>query len=104
MVVRFVVEGHFVADRDFVIHRVSRAVVVRGDERVTVPAHPVEHVVDVTGAGDLFASGFLFGHTHGKPLRQCAALGSLAAAEVISHTGARPEVNLLQLARDNGLI
>ncbi len=79
-------------------------VVVRGDERVTVPAHPVEHVVDVTGAGDLFASGFLFGHTHGKPLRQCAALGSLAAAEVISHTGARPEVNLLQLARDNGLI
>jgi sugar/nucleoside kinase (ribokinase family) len=79
-------------------------VVVRGDERVTVPAHPVEHVVDVTGAGDLFASGFLFGHTHGKPLRQCASLGALAASEIISHTGARPEVNLLQLARDNGLI
>jgi len=80
------------------------SLVVRGDERITVPAHPVEHVVDVTGAGDLFAAGFLFGFTHGKPLRQCAALGSLAAAEVISHTGARPEVNLLQLAQTNGLI
>ena len=80
------------------------SLVVRGDERVIVPAHPVEHVIDVTGAGDLFASGFLFGHTRGKPLRQSAALGSLAAAEIISHTGARPEVNLLQLAHDNGLI
>ena len=80
------------------------SLVVRGDERVVVPAHPVQHVVDVTGAGDLFASGFLLGHTRGLPLRQCAALGSLAAAEIISHTGARPEVNLLQLARHNGLI
>ena len=80
------------------------SLVVRGDERVTVPAHPVERVVDVTGAGDLFAAGFLFGHTQGKPLRQCASLGSLAAAEVISHTGARPEQNLLQLAQANGLI
>ena len=80
------------------------SLVVRGEERVVVPAHPVEHVVDVTGAGDLFASGFLFGHTRGKPLRQCAMLGSLAAAEIISHTGARPEVNLLQLAHENGLI
>ena len=78
--------------------------VVRGDERIIVPAHPVDKVIDVTGAGDLFASGFLFGHTHGKPLRQCAALGSLAAAEVISHTGARPEVNLLKLAKNKGLL
>ena len=80
------------------------SLVVRGDERLIVPAHPVERVVDVTGAGDLFASGFLFGHTRGLPLRQCAALGSLAAAEIISHTGARPEVNLLQLAQNHGLI
>jgi sugar/nucleoside kinase (ribokinase family) len=80
------------------------SLVVRGGERIVVPAHPVDKVVDVTGAGDLFASGFLFGHTHGKPLRQCAALGSLAAAEVISHTGARPEVNLLNLATMNGLL
>jgi len=80
------------------------SLVVRGDERIIVPAHPVDKVIDVTGAGDLFASGFLFGHTHGKPLRQCAALGSLAAAEVISHTGARPEVNLLKLAKNNGLL
>ncbi len=80
------------------------SLVVRGNERVTVPAHPVDQVVDVTGAGDLFASGFLYGHTRGLPLRQCAALGSLAAAEVISHTGARPEVNLLKLAQENGLI
>ncbi|MBG1232014.1 adenosine kinase [Aestuariivirga litoralis] len=79
-------------------------IVVKGKERVTVPAHPVDKVVDVTGAGDLFASGFLFGHTRGLPLRQCAALGSLAAAEVISHTGARPETNLLKLAQSNGLI
>ena len=80
------------------------SLVVCGDERIIVPAHPVDKVIDVTGAGDLFASGFLFGHTHGKPLRQCAALGSLAAAEVISHTGARPEVNLLKLAKNNGLL
>ncbi len=80
------------------------SLVVRGDERIIVPAHPVDKVIDVTGAGDLFASGFLFGHTHGKPLRQCAALGSLAAAEVISHTGARPEVNLLKLAKNKGLL
>jgi len=80
------------------------SLVVRGDERIVVPAHPVDKVIDVTGAGDLFAAGFLFGHTHGKPLRQCAALGSLAAAEVISHTGARPEVNLLHLATTNGLL
>ena len=77
---------------------------IRGAEHVIVPAHPVEQVVDVTGAGDLFAAGFLFGHTRGKPLRQSAMLGSLAAAEIISHTGARPEVNLLQLAQENGLI
>ena len=80
------------------------SLIVQNDQRIVVPAHPVAEVVDVTGAGDLFAAGFLFGHTRGKPLRQSAMLGSLAGAEVISHTGARPEINLLKLAHDNGLI
>ena len=61
--------------------------------RVDVPAEPV-HVVDTTGAGDLYASGFLFGLTHGHDLATSARLGGMAAAEVISHVGARPETVL----------
>lgn len=80
------------------------SVIVRGQDTIEVPAHPVKTVVDVTGAGDLYAAGFLFGHTTGKPLAQCARLGSLAAAEVISHVGARPEVNLESYAKEQGLI
>jgi sugar/nucleoside kinase (ribokinase family) len=80
------------------------SVIVRGPDTIEVPAHPVKAVVDVTGAGDLFAAGFLFGHTAGKPLAQCARLGSLAAAEVISHVGARPEVNLEVYAKEQGLL
>ena len=72
------------------------SVVVAGPETYEVPAHPVE-VVDTTGAGDLYASGFLFGYTTGRPLPECGELGSLAAAEVISHIGARPEVGLATL-------
>lgn len=68
------------------------------------PAHPVSRVVDVTGAGDLFAAGFLHGFTSGRPLHDCARLGSLAAAEVISHVGARPEINLRDYARALGLL
>ncbi len=79
-------------------------VVVEGGETHTVPAYPVRKVVDVTGAGDLFASGFLFGFTKGKPLEHCAKLGTLAAAEVISHIGARPELNLEAHARAQGLL
>ena len=79
-------------------------VVVKGSERIVVPAFPIAELVDATGAGDLFASGFLFGHTRAKPLRQCATLGALAAAEVISHIGPRPEVNLAKLAQTNGLL
>jgi sugar/nucleoside kinase (ribokinase family) len=67
------------------------SVVVKGSETWAVPAAPVAKVVDTTGAGDLYASGFLFGYTHGKPLAECARLGGIAAAEVISHVGARPE-------------
>jgi sugar/nucleoside kinase (ribokinase family) len=79
-------------------------VVVSGDEIQTVPAHPIKKLVDATGAGDLFASGFLYGFTHDKPLDHCARLGALAAAEVISHIGARPEVNLAEHAKKNGLM
>lgn len=66
--------------------------------RVAVEAEPVPRVVDTTGAGDLFAAGFLFGITHGHDLATSARLGSVAAAEVISHVGARPETVLADLA------
>jgi len=67
------------------------SVVIKGNETHAVPAAPVKKVVDTTGAGDLYASGFLYGFTRGKPLAECARLGGIAAAEVISHVGARPE-------------
>jgi sugar/nucleoside kinase (ribokinase family) len=67
------------------------SVVIKGGETYAVPAGSVAKVVDTTGAGDLYAAGFLFGYTHGKPLPECARLGGLAAAEIISHVGARPE-------------
>lgn len=69
-------------------------VVVKGSEVHAAPAYPVNKVVDVTGAGDLFAAGFLYGFTLGRPLGKCAQLGAVAAAEIISHMGARPEINL----------
>ncbi len=72
------------------------SVVVAGADTYEVPAHPVD-VVDTTGAGDLYAAGFLYGYTSGRPLPQCGELGSLAAAEVISHLGARPEIPLSSL-------
>ena len=73
------------------------SVVLRGGETYSVPAAPVAKVVDTTGAGDLYAAGFLFGYTHAKSLAECARLGGLAAAEVISHVGARPEQALRTL-------
>ena len=78
-------------------------VVVDKDGTVAVPAAPVERVVDATGAGDLFAAGFLFGLARGRDHRTAARLGALAAAEVIQHLGARPEVSLKDLAQQNGL-
>lgn len=69
-----------------------------GSERVDVPAEPIAEVVDTTGAGDLFAAGFLFGYTGGKSLEQSLRLGAIAAAEVIQHYGARPERDLKELA------
>ena len=74
------------------------AVIVSGDEEVSVPAAPVAEVIDTTGAGDQFAAGFLYGFTEGKSLEECGKLGAIAAAEVISHIGPRPLVKLAELA------
>ena len=73
------------------------SIVVAGDETHEVAAARVGEVVDTTGAGDLYAAGFLFGLTHGETLARCGELGSLCAAEVISHVGARPQRRLAEL-------
>jgi sugar/nucleoside kinase (ribokinase family) len=80
------------------------AVVLTAHGPVEVPATPVASVVDTTGAGDLFAAGTLFGLTHGMDPVESARLGALCAAEVISHTGARPEADLQALAAAAGLL
>jgi sugar/nucleoside kinase (ribokinase family) len=77
------------------------SVVACGDEVVDVDPHPVE-VVDTTGAGDLYAAGFLYGLTHGRSMAECGQLGSVAASAVLGHTGARPGVSLGQLVRPLG--
>jgi sugar/nucleoside kinase (ribokinase family) len=71
--------------------------VVSADDVVVVPAEPVGRVLDTTGAGDLYAAGFLYGYTRALPLAECARIGSIAAAEVISHVGPRPLVELRTL-------
>jgi sugar/nucleoside kinase (ribokinase family) len=78
--------------------------VVNPEDIEAVPAFPVERVVDTTGAGDLFAAGFLCGLASGADDRTCGRLGALAAAEVIQHLGARPETSLKDLAQENGLL
>jgi adenosine kinase len=78
-------------------------VVVTREATEAVAATPVTRVVDATGAGDLFAAGFLVGVSRGADARSSARLGALAAAEVIQHLGARPETSLKDLARQNGL-
>jgi len=80
------------------------ALVVTADGVTAVPATPVDEVVDLTGAGDLFASGFLYGLAHDMPLADAASLGTLAAAEVIGHVGPRPMEPLAALARRAGLV
>ncbi len=79
------------------------SVVLAGDEVHVVDAMPVDKIVDTTGAGDLYAAGFLHGLASGRDPAACARLGGLAAAEVISHYGARPETSLKQLASHAGL-
>jgi sugar/nucleoside kinase (ribokinase family) len=75
------------------------AVAVAHGERAAVAAEPVDKVLDTTGAGDLFAAGFLFGHVRGKPLGDCLHMGAICAAEVISHYGARPEADSAALVK-----
>ncbi|HVW73439.1 MAG TPA: adenosine kinase [Rhizomicrobium sp.] len=79
-------------------------VIVEENMTYEIPAAPVSRVIDTTGAGDQFAAGFLYGLTRGKGLADCGRLGALAAAEVISHYGARPEVSLKDLAAKAGLL
>ncbi|MDB5570879.1 MAG: carbohydrate kinase [Hyphomicrobiales bacterium] len=79
------------------------SVVVTRESTKAVPAFPIEALVDTTGAGDLFAAGFLAGLARNADHATCARLGALAAAEVIQHVGARPMRNLAALAAENGL-
>jgi sugar/nucleoside kinase (ribokinase family) len=74
------------------------ALAIRGGERADVPAEPIDKLVDTTGAGDLFAAGFLLGHARGKSPKDSLRLGAICAAEVIQHYGARPEADLRALA------
>src|SRR4030088_1124136 len=78
-------------------------VVATADGITAVPAFPIEKMVDTTGAGDLFAAGFLFGLVRGAGFENAGRLGALAAAEVIQHIGARPQTSLKELAKKNGL-
>ncbi|MDE2284521.1 MAG: adenosine kinase [Hyphomicrobiales bacterium] len=88
-----------------VITRSEKGCIVIGpDGTEAVSAFPVERVVDTTGAGDLFAAGFLCGLARGADDRTCGRLGALAAGEIIQHLGARPETSLQDLARQNGLL
>jgi sugar/nucleoside kinase (ribokinase family) len=79
------------------------SLVVHADEVIEVAAHPVPKVVDTTGAGDLYAAGVLHGLATGRDLATCGRLGGAAAAEVISHLGARPQTDLAALTRDAGI-
>jgi sugar/nucleoside kinase (ribokinase family) len=87
-----------------VVTRSEKGCVVASKDGVTaVPAFPIEKMVDTTGAGDLFAAGFLFGLVRGAGHGMAGRLGALAAAEVIQHIGARPQTSLKELAQQNGL-
>ena len=79
------------------------SVIVTGERRIAIPAEPIAKVVDATGAGDLYAAGFLYGYSRGAPLETCGRLASMAAAEVIGHIGPRPAVSLAELAAQRGL-
>jgi sugar/nucleoside kinase (ribokinase family) len=95
------------ARRDCPIIAVTRSakgsVAAMGDDVAVITAAPVDAVIDTTGAGDQYAAGFLYGLSRGKSLDVCGRLGSIAAAEVISHMGPRPKVRLASLAGAHGL-
>jgi len=76
------------------------AIAVRDGKTYAVAAEPVDHIVDTTGAGDLFAAGFLSGYIEQRPMEECLTIGAIAAAEVISHFGARPEADLRELVQN----
>ena len=90
--------------RDCPLTAVTRSekgsIIAAGDETHTIDIVPVERVVDSTGAGDLYAAGFLYGITHGYDLASSGRIGAIAAAEIISHVGARPEAGLQELVRE----
>ena len=87
-----------------VVTRSEKGCVVVSRQGVeAVPAHPIKEMIDATGAGDLFAAGFLVGHARGQDNKTAARLGALAAAEVIQHIGARPQTPLRALAKQHGL-
>jgi sugar/nucleoside kinase (ribokinase family) len=79
------------------------AMAISRQETVAVPAFPIDELVDTTGAGDLFAAGFLFGYTNGRDLKDSLRLGAMSAAHVIQHIGPRPQKDLRALAAENGL-
>ena len=86
------------------VTRSEKGSIVIGDgEPIEVAAEPIDKVVDTTGAGDQYAAGFLFGYANGLSLPLCAKLGHVAAAEVISHYGPRPETSLRELAEKSGI-
>jgi adenosine kinase len=88
-----------------VVTRSEKGCVVASEEGVVaVPASPIRELVDTTGAGDLFAAGFLFGLVRNVGYENAGRLGALAAAEVIQHVGARPQVSLKELAKKAGLL
>jgi sugar/nucleoside kinase (ribokinase family) len=94
--------------KDAAIAAITRSekgsVVITPAEVITMAAEPVKKVVDATGAGDQYAAGFLYGFAHNRRMRDCAKLGHIAAAEVISHFGPRPETSYKQLAVRAGLL
>jgi adenosine kinase len=100
-------EGLDALGREGVLGVVTRSekgsVIVEGGRMLEVPAFPIKKIVDTTGAGDLFAAGFLAGQARGADLTTSARLGALAAAEIIQHLGARPAVSLAALAREHGI-
>jgi sugar/nucleoside kinase (ribokinase family) len=88
-----------------VLTRGAKGAVIQADGKSrVVPAVPVAKVIDTTGAGDLYAAGFLFGVATGRDLETAGRLGALAASEIISHVGARPATPLVQLAKTSGLL
>ena len=79
------------------------SLIIAGEHLIEVAAFPVKQVVDVTGAGDLYAAGFLYGYTRGRDFADCGRIAALCAGEVISHIGPRPHVSLAGLARAAGI-